>query len=137
MAMLPFSEVERRTVIKTILSSRDILGGRYSAAVAFSTVPNSENPNVLAAIADVFDEAMDLTLPHPEEAGQIYNKHEPQKTGVEVDHQDDGSERAGLTAVQLVAAFEAFADFMYKSGMLKNKANSWKDFFERAWSKSG
>ena len=141
MAMLPFSEVERRSGrIKMVLSSRDILGTRYSAAVAFSTEKfNSENPNVSAAIADAFDEAMDFITRHPQEAGQIYNKHEPQKTGVEsIIKMMDPNGPDELQFSSAPAAFEAFADFMYKSGMLKNKANSWKDFFfERAWSKSG
>ena len=141
MTMLPFSEVERTTGrIKTMLSSRDVLGSRYSAAVAFSTERfDSQNPNISAAISDAFDEAMEFITKNPEEAAKIYNKHEPQKGGRGSRDQDDGSEGARRVAVQLgAAAFEAFADFMYRSGMLKTKANSWKDFFfERAWSRSG
>jgi NitT/TauT family transport system substrate-binding protein len=141
MTMLPYSDVERGSgSIKTILSSHDILGGRYSAAVAFSTEKfNSENPKISAAVADAFDEAMEFIGSHPREAAEIYNKHEPQKNGVEpvVKMMDpDGPDQLQFSSAP--AAFGVFADFMYRSGMLKEKANSWKDFFfERAWSKAG
>jgi len=141
MTMLPFSEVERTTGrIKTVLSSRDVLGSRYSAAVAFSTERfDSQNPNLSAAISDAFDEAMEFITKNPEEAAKIYNKHEPQKGGVEaVIKMMDPKAPDELQFSSAPAAFEAFADFMYRSGTLKTKANSWKDFFfERAWSRSG
>ena len=141
MTMLPFSERERTTGhIKTVLSSRDILGSRYSAAVAFSTEKfDSENPNVSAAIADAFDEAMDFINQNPEEAAKIYNKHEAQKVGIPaIVKMMDPNGPDELQFHSAPAAFEAFADFMHRSGMLRTKANSWKDFFfERAWSKSG
>ena len=141
MTMLPFSDVERATGrIKTILSSRDILGSRYSAAVAFSTEKfDQQNPNVSAAISDAFDEAMDFITNNLEEAAKIYNKHEPQKGGVEaVVKMMDPKAPDELQFHSAPAAFEPFADFMFRSGMIKTKANSWKDFFfERAWSRSG
>ena len=76
---------------------------------------------------------------HPEEAAKIYNKHEPQKGGIpSILKMMDPNGPDELQFHSAPAAFEAFADFMHKSGMLKTKANSWKDFFfERAWSKSG
>ena len=86
MTMLPFSDVERTTGrIKTVLSSRDVLGSRYSAAVAFSTekFEPAEIQILSAAISDAFDEAMEFITNNPEEAAKIYNKHEPQKGGVE------------------------------------------------------
>jgi len=139
--MLPFSEVERSSRnIKTILSSRDIFGSRYSAAVAFSTEKfDSQNPNVAAAISDAFDEAMEFITGNPEEAAKIYNKHEPQTGGIEsIIKMMDPNGPDELQFRSGPAAFQVFADFMHKSGMLKTKANSWKDFFfERAWSKSG
>jgi NitT/TauT family transport system substrate-binding protein len=141
MTMLPFSETERSSRhIKTVLNSRDVLGSRYSAAVAFSTEKfESQNPKVSAAISDAFDEAMEFITQNPEEAAKIYNKHEPQKGGIEsIVKMMDPKGPDELQFHSAPAAFEAFADFMFKSGMLKTKANSWKDFFvERAWSKSG
>jgi NitT/TauT family transport system substrate-binding protein len=141
MTMLPFSQAERSTNhIKTILSSRDVLGGRYSAAVAFSTEKfDQQNPNVAAAVSDAFDEAMEFITKNPEEAAKIYNKHEPQKSGVEgILKMMDPNGPDELQFHSAPAAFEAFAEFMNKSGMIKAKANSWKDFFfERAWSRSG
>lgn len=141
MTMLPFSDIERSSAhIKTVLSSRDILGSRYSAAVAFSTEKfDSQNPNLSAAISDAFDEAMDFITQNPEEAAKIYNKHEPQKGGVEsIIKMMDANGPDELQFKSAPAAFEAFADFMHKSGILKAKAGSWKEFFfERAWSKSG
>jgi NitT/TauT family transport system substrate-binding protein len=141
MTMLPFSAVERETGrIRTILSSRDILGSPYSAAVAFTTQKfDAENPNIAAAISDAFDKAMDFITEHPDEAARIYNKHEPQKSGIEaIVKMMDPSGPDELRFTSAPAAFEAFADFMHRSGMLKNKASSWKDFFfERAWTKSG
>ena len=100
---------------------------------------DSQNPQVSAAISDAFDEAMDFITRNPEEAAKIYHKHEPQKGGVEsVIKMMDPNRPDELQFSSAPAAFEAFADFMYKSGMLKTKANSWKDFFfARAWSKSG
>jgi NitT/TauT family transport system substrate-binding protein len=82
---------------------------------------------------------MDFITKNPEEAAKIYNKHEPQKGGVEaIIKMMDPKGPDELQFSSAPAAFEAFADFMHKSGMLKTKANSWKDFFfERAWSRSG
>jgi NitT/TauT family transport system substrate-binding protein len=141
MTVLPFSEVERQTGrIRPILNSRDILGSRYSSAVAFTTEKfNTENPNVTAAIFDAFDEAMDYIGSHPRESAEIFNKHEPQKAGVEsIVKMMDPNGPDELQFHSAPAAFGVFADYLYKSGTLKTKANSWKDFFfERAWSKSG
>lgn len=141
MSVLPFSEVERQTGrIHAILNSKDVLGTRYSSSVAYTTEKfASENPNVTAAIFDAFDEAMDYINNNTREAAEIFNKHEPQKAGIEsVIKMMDPNGPDELQFHSAPAAFGAFADYLYKSGTLKTKANSWKDFFfERAWSKSG
>ncbi len=141
MCALPFTELERQSgKIRPILNSRDVLGGPLISAVAFTTQKfEDENPNVAIAISEAFDEAMDFIAKNPEQAAEIYNKHEPQKAGVPfILKMMDPNSPDQLRYSSAPKAFKVMADFMFKSGMVKHQVNSWKDFFvERAWSKDG
>jgi NitT/TauT family transport system substrate-binding protein len=141
MCALPFDEIERQSgKIRTILNSHDVLGSPLISAVAFTTQKfEDENPNVAKAISEAFDQAMDFITKNPEQAAEIYNKHEPQKQGVPfILKMMDPNGPDQLRYSSAPKAFKAMADFQYKSGNMKTQVSSWKDFFvERAWSKDG
>jgi sulfonate transport system substrate-binding protein len=132
MTMLPYTAAQRDNArIRTILNSKDILGGPYTATMAFTTEKfHDENPELYAAIAAAFDKAAQFINENPEKAAQIYQRHEPQKGGVpSVLKMMDRNGPDELYFTTTPHAIGAFADFMQRSGMIKKKPASWKDFF--------
>jgi NitT/TauT family transport system substrate-binding protein len=95
------------------------------------------SPNLYAATARAFEDAITWINAHSHEAAEIYVAREPQKNGldwVERMIRDPKLVRYDSTPRGL----QAHADFMHDVGTLKNKAESWKDlFWDNNWSKPG
>ena len=73
MTMLPFSAAERETgKIRAILNSKDILGGPYTATMAFTTQKfHDENPKIYRAIAAAYEKAAIFINENTEKAAEI------------------------------------------------------------------
>src|ERR1700722_18264179 len=122
MTMLPYSAIERQSGhIRAILSSKDVVGGPISAAMAFTTVKfHDENPNVYAAIAAAFEDAVKFINDNPTQAAEIYNRHEPQKESVSgILKMMDRNQPDELVYTTAPQGIKAFADFMAKAGLIK------------------
>jgi NitT/TauT family transport system substrate-binding protein len=132
MTMLPYTAVERKSGhIRSILSSRDILGGPYTATMAFTTEKfHDQNPKLYSAIAAAYEEAAKFTNDNPERAAEIYQKHEPQKGGVPaILNMMSKDQPDQLTFTTTPHGIAAFANFMHRSGLMKTEVSSWKEFF--------
>ena len=132
MTMLPYSALERASGhVRPILSSKDVTGGLISAAMSFTTVKfHDENPKLYQAIAAAFEDADAFIAANPRAAAEIYNRHEPQRSGVVgILKMMDSSQPDELKYTTTPNGIKAFADFMAKEGMIKQSEPSWKDFF--------
>ena len=135
----PFQEQELAQSKNTriVLNSYDVLGGPSSATVLFATEKfRSDNPKTYAAFLSALSEAAQFITDNPEAAADIYLR----VTGAKLD-------RAFLIGViknpEVQFKLEPqntflLADFMHKVGAIKNRPDSWKDyFFEDALIKEG
>jgi sulfonate transport system substrate-binding protein len=141
MTMLPFTAVERSTgKIKPILNSKDVLGGAYTATMAFMPEKfHDEHPQLYDAIAAAFEKAAEFINENPQEAAEIFQKHEPQKGGVaSILRMMDRRQPDELVFTTTPHAIATFADFMQRTGLIKRRPGSWQDlFFENMRDKNG
>jgi NitT/TauT family transport system substrate-binding protein len=132
MTMLPYTAIERASGhIRSILSSGDVVGSPITATMAFTTVKfHDQNPRLYTAIAAAYEDAENFINEHPNQAAEIYNRHEPQKGGVpSILKMMDKTQPDQLTFTTTPHGVKAFADFMAKEGLIKQSAPSWSDFF--------
>jgi NitT/TauT family transport system substrate-binding protein len=126
----PFSQtLAKSPKIHSILTSREILGGRDATGVALGGSQHfaDANPKATEALYLGMADALNLIATNPRRAAEIYLKSEPQKLSNE---EVQSQLKDGTTIYKLEpAGVMAFADFMQKSGMLKTKPGSWKDVF--------
>ena len=111
-----------------VLDSYDVQGGPSSSTVLYATEKYlRENPKTYAALIGALAEAATFIKAHPEQAADAYLKVNGSKidralllkviTNPKVDFKVTPQNTEGL------------ADFMARSGALKNKPASWKDYF--------
>lgn len=111
-----------------VLDSYDVQGGPSSSTVLYATEKYlRENPKTYAALIGALAEAATFIKAHPEQAADAYLKVNGSKidralllkviTNPKVDFKVTPQNTQGL------------ADFMARSGALKNKPASWKDYF--------
>jgi NitT/TauT family transport system substrate-binding protein len=125
----PYQTQELRTPgVHLVLDSSDVFGGPASNAVVFGTKKFYEaNPQTIAAFLAALEEANALIARDPAAAAKIYLDATREKFTVE-------EIVAMVKAPNVVysttpSATMVFADFMAKTGLIKTKPASWKDFF--------
>lgn len=135
----PFQEQELAQSKNTriVLNSYDVLGGPSSATVLFATEKfRAENPKTYAAFLSALSEAAAFITANPEEAADTYLR----VTGAKLDR-DFLIGVIKNPEVQFKLEPEntlVLAEFMHKVGAIKNRPESWKDyFFEDALLKEG
>jgi NitT/TauT family transport system substrate-binding protein len=129
-AQVPFSVEEMDSgKAHLVLNSDDVMEGRSTLGIAFTTAKfRAENPTAYASVVAGLHDALDFINQNKREAAAIYVKYEPQKKGVEwvygiLQHDD-------LIKFNSVPhGTEKFTTFMYKSGLLRNRPESWKDLY--------
>jgi NitT/TauT family transport system substrate-binding protein len=128
-ATSPFHEVEVKAGMKTILSSYDAIGGQ-STILTFVTTEKfrNENPKVYELVKAAFDEAMDYTNADLKRAAQVYIDISKDKKST-VDELYALMTQPGFAFSKKPSTVGAFADFMNRTGLIKNKPASWKDMF--------
>ena len=128
-SLSPYMEIAlKNPAIRSVLNSNDALGGPAQITCAFTTQKFREaNPKLMKAFIAAFDEASELIAKDPMAAAQIYLAMTKER----------------ISAEELVALLKTpggifngtpvntkiYADYMQRSGIIKPKAESWKDYF--------
>ena len=130
----PFQEQELAGNPKAhvILDSYEVQGGPGSSTVLYATEKYlTDNPKTARALVGALAEAAAFIKAHPEQAADAYLRVNEIKAGSRID-------RALLIKVisnprvdfkVAPQNTEGLADFMARSGALKNKPASWRDYF--------
>jgi NitT/TauT family transport system substrate-binding protein len=114
--------------VHLVLDSSDVFGGPASNAVVFGTRKFYDaNPKTIAAFIAALEEADRLIARDPALAAKIYLDATKEKYSVE-------EIVAMIKAPNVVYsttpnATMVFANFMFKTGLIKTKPASWKEFF--------
>ncbi|MGQ4273868.1 ABC transporter substrate-binding protein [Terrihabitans sp. B22-R8] len=113
--------------IHKVLSSYDALGGPITPTLAYSTIKfRDENPKTYQAFLRAFREATEWAGTHRKEAAEIYVRAEKSKLTPEFVQEVIENPEVKFTTVPLNT--QKFADFMVKTGAIKTKPGSWKDY---------
>jgi NitT/TauT family transport system substrate-binding protein len=114
--------------VHLVLDSSDVFGGPASNAVVFGTRKFYDaNPKTIAAFIAALEEANQLIARDPAAAAKIYLDATKEKYGVD-------EVVAMIKAPNVVYsttpnATMVFANFMFKTGLIKTRPASWKEFF--------
>jgi NitT/TauT family transport system substrate-binding protein len=125
----PFHQAEiKDPAIRTVLRSRDVLGGIGTVVVAYTTAKfRSENPKTVQAYYAALAEAGAFIHDNPRRTAEIYKSMTPDRMSVEelegLLRDPDYSYRAIPQKTQV------FADFMHRIGSLPRRPETWKDLF--------
>lgn len=114
--------------VRRILNSYDITGGPASFLVAWATGKfHDENPKTYQAFFNAYKEATDWANANKHAAAELYVREAKDKSGVAAIEKmlNDPEIRITMTPEQTVPV----ANFMNKTGTLKNKPASWKDLY--------
>jgi NitT/TauT family transport system substrate-binding protein len=125
----PYQAAELKTPgVHLVLDSSDVFGGPASNAVVFGSKKFYDaNPKTIAIFIAALEEANQLIARDPAGAAKIYLDATKEKYSVD--------EVVGMIKAPNVVysttpnATMVFADFMYKTGLIKTKPASWKEFF--------
>ena len=131
-----YRELDDKRVHK-VLDSYDVLGGPHTQTlVAASKTFRQKNPRIFAAFLAALEEANAFIAKNKREAAKIYLKSTKSKESLEsiLSELDHPSVVYSTTPVRITK----FSDFMFRTGSIKVKADSWKDlFFENIHHKKG
>ena len=115
--------------IHRVFSSDDVLGGKTTFSNIFSSSKfRNANPRTFKAVLAAFTEAIELINKDRPRAAQIYLDVSADKksTVAEILKQLEDPNITFTTTPQNVMKY---ADFMFDTGLVKVKANSWKDIY--------
>jgi sulfonate transport system substrate-binding protein len=125
----PYQSAELKTPgVHLVLDSSDVFGGPASNAVVFGSQKFYDtNPQTIAFFIAALEEADQLIARDPAAAAKVYLDATKEKYSVD-------EVVAMIKAPNVVYsttpnATMVFADFMYKTGLIKSKPASWKEFF--------
>lgn len=124
----PFQEEEARSPkVHKVLSSYDVLGGPVTPTFAYTTVKfRAENPKTFRAFFEAFKEATAWIAAHKAAAAQTYIRVEHSKLDPALIQAAVEDPQAHYTIVP--SGSQKFADFLYRTGAIKTKARSWRDY---------
>jgi NitT/TauT family transport system substrate-binding protein len=125
----PFQYAELKVPgIHTLASSNDIMGGPHTFTMVYTTGKfHDANPRIYQAFLAAIKEAIATINRDKSAVARIYLEMTNSKESVAdiVAILDDPLVQFTMTPVGTTK----FADFMYRIGALKNKPNSWQDYF--------
>jgi len=115
--------------IHRLLSSHDILGGPATLNLVYTTARfREQNPRVYGAVLAALREADALIAANPAAVARIYVEEE--KPGKSVEYiQGLVTDKALANYSVVPFGTSRIADFLYRTGTLKTKAGSWRDYF--------
>ncbi|MDB5764573.1 MAG: putative transporter, periplasmic substrate-binding protein [Herminiimonas sp.] len=123
-----YRELEQPGVHR-ILNSDDVMGGKSSFSLIYSSSKfHDNNPRTYKAVLAAFTEAIDFINKDKKAAAETYLKISGDKTISLADVQKQ-LEDPNLVFTTSPYGVKKFADFMFDTGSIKHKPNSWKDVF--------
>jgi NitT/TauT family transport system substrate-binding protein len=128
-ASSPFQEIAlKNPAIRTVLDSRDALGGDAHVALAFTMVKFAEaNPKLMKAFVDAIDEASAMIKKDPRSAAEAYLTATREK--LSVDEVVQLMTQPGAIYQSTPVRTMVYAQYMWKAGFSKIEPKSWKDYF--------
>ena len=128
-AASPFQDQELKDPrVRRVLNSYDVLGGPATLNSLYAASRfRSENPKVFAAVVAALREAMVLINRDKAWAARIYVEQEKSKLDPEFVQAIISNPEVDFTVAP--QGFMKFADFMFKTKMIKGMPSSWKDVF--------
>ena len=127
-ATSPFADIEKKAGLWSILDLYDVTGGPATGLNFCSTEQfRKQNPKTYEAVVAAFDEAIAWINADKKRAAQAYLEISRDKISVE-----DITEiflDPGYIFDQQPRGVGAALDMMHKGGLLKTKAQSWKDLY--------
>ena len=128
-SMPPYQETALKDpAVRSLLSSTDVLGGPAHITNSFTTQKfHDANPKLVKAFIAAVDEASELIAKSPKEAAEIYIKITKEKTSV--DDMVALFQTPGAIFTATPVNSKVYADYMQRAGIIKRKADSWKDYF--------
>jgi len=123
--------------VHKVLSSYDVLGGQATFNVLYTTEKfHDENPKTYKAFYDALAEAEKIIKADKPAAAQAYIRVEQSKLPLALVEQIVKDPEIDFTVVPQRTFI--YAEKLQELGVLKNKADSWKDyFFEEAHGGAG
>ena len=125
----PYSTLEIKAGMRPILRAKDVLGGDGWDMILFTTSRfRWANPKLMTALLDALQDADDAIAKDPRAAAELY---------LQVSHDTKSSVDDILALIQdpdttytrTPRSVMHFAEFMARTGMLKNKPAGWGDIF--------
>ncbi len=131
-----FQELDDKRV-RTVLNSYDVLGGPHTFNVITTTKSfHDHNPKTYAAVFAALEEAVTYINKNKRAAAETYRSASKTKESLDDLIKEISQPALSYTTTPLNIA--KFTDFMYKTGTIKTKPNSWKDlFFPNVHNKQG
>jgi NitT/TauT family transport system substrate-binding protein len=125
----PFQEQELKDArVHRVLSSYDVLGGPATVNSLYTTARfRAENPKVFDAVMGALREAVALINRDKVWAANVYSEEEKSKVDPAFMHSIISSPEVDITVSP--QGFMKFAEFMFKTKMIKEMPSSWKDVF--------
>jgi NitT/TauT family transport system substrate-binding protein len=126
----PFSnQMKAEAKIRKVWSSNELFGSPATALSSWTTVKfRRDNPKLYAAVIAAMKDAMDLIAKDPKRAAEIYLTAERSKLTPEF-IAEVLANKAELRYTLAPEQSGKLSDFLHRTGSLKNKPASWKDFF--------
>jgi len=126
----PYSITElARPGIHRVVNMNEVLGGNTTFLVTYTTSGfRDANPKTYAAYVDALKEAMTFINANKRAAAKIYleSSHDKSTPLEELVQQLDNPDMTFTVTPQNTMKF---ANFMYRTGVVKTKVDSWKDLF--------
>jgi NitT/TauT family transport system substrate-binding protein len=128
-AASPFQDQELKDPrVRRVLNSYDVLGGPATLNSIYATSQfRADNPKIFGAVIAALREAMVLINRDKAWAARIYIEGEKSKLDPEFVRAIISNREVNFTVAP--QGFMKFADFMFKTKMIKDRPSSWKDVF--------
>jgi sulfonate transport system substrate-binding protein len=117
----------KRPGVHTVLSSNDVMGGAATTVVVIAPKRfRDANPKIFAAFVAAMQEADDIIKRNRKHAAEVYLQVSKDKDTVE--NIETMLAEPGQFSIVPEKVMK-YVEFMYRTGMVKQKPASWKDLF--------
>jgi len=126
---MPVQLFEEKTgKVRTIVSSYEVFGGPSNGTTVWTTKKwKDANPKTFLVVARALDESVDIINSDLKAAAGTYVRFTKSKHSV--DEILEMLNSGYITYTKVPKSTKVVADFLLKSGAMKNKLNSWKDAY--------
>jgi NitT/TauT family transport system substrate-binding protein len=127
----PFQQQQlQNPQVRTILTSDDIMGGPHTFTCAWTSAKfHDANPKLYGALVAALKEATEIITADPNAAAQVWHTQSKSTTPLATVQDVIGGKQTKWTMVP--DRTMTYAEFMVKTGAIKEPPKSWKDLFFR------